>query len=381
MSEAPARRRLPKPTPAALWRVLTDIVRRAYALVLGVVIVWLTFLAARYLVNSLIRPSAAPPQVLGLPTRLTADVLATRRQAWSGVQAVPHARSPLAHYHRMDGWVQPDAFNDCTRSGCHRPLPHARRKEVRAFLNLHATSLHCGVCHLQSDDTPLSLTWYDLQTGKATDAPAALQAYELVTSAGSRQRLAAATAADQNQLARLLRTAARQADNVPALTQLAEHVAAVRPGGEAFAALVDAVRDALPRHFRGEYGAKLALRDRQSRRPVLVCPESAQAVRNYLNAVRSRTELAEDQRKLLLDAVHGARRPEPLHCTDCHRREGSLVDLAAVGYPAARREALSAQIIFQMIEHISRGQPLHLPQFIMPGAQPASAPTTQPQQP
>ncbi len=384
MADAPAQRPVPRRAPPRLRRALPEIVRRAYALALMLVIVWLTSLAVRYLIDSLFRPSATPAQVVGLPTRLTESVLQRRWGAWSGIQAAEHARSPLAHYHRLEGWIQPDAYNDCTHSGCHRPLPHAQHKEHRAFLNLHATSLHCGVCHMQSPDTPLPLTWYDLGNGQAAGAPAALQAYDLVTSAEGRQRLAAATPADQARLAELLRAAAQQADNGRALQQLADRVAAVRPGGPAFATLVDAVRDTLPRHFRGEYGSKLALRDPQRGQPLFGHPGSARAVQDYLAAVQSGKTLADDERRRLLDAVHTARRLQPRQCTDCHRSAGSLIDFAAAGYPEARRAALSRPESLQLIEaleHTTTTQPLHLPQFIAPRTEPSGAPQTPPHHP
>ncbi len=377
--QAPTR---PRPSaPRIAWRTLGDVAQRLYSVALIVVIVWLTFYAVCYLINTLFVVQPAPPQVTELPTRLTESVLETRRQAWSAVQATEHPRAPLAHYHRLEGWVRPDSFNDCTRSGCHAPLPHARRKEVRAFLNLHATSLHCGVCHMQSADTPLALTWYDLGTGKPAATPAALQAYDLVTSPEGRKRLAAATAADQSQLVKLLRTAAEQADNVRGLVHLADRVAAVRPDSEAFATLIDAARDTLPRHFRGEYGAKLALRDRQTGKPLLAHPGSVQAVQDYLSAVQAGKEFGADERGRLLDRVHAARRPQPRQCQDCHRSEGSAVDLAAVGYPAARREALATQVIFHMVEQISAGRPMHLPQFVTSAPAQSSAPATQPNRP
>src|SRR5690606_8055967 len=97
--------------------------------------------------------------------------------------------SPLAHYHRIDSWIEPDPFNDCARSGCHAPLPHARRKEVRAFLNMHATSIHCGVCHFQTDREPLNLGWYDLDHGEVRAEPAILQAYAMITNADSTARI------------------------------------------------------------------------------------------------------------------------------------------------------------------------------------------------
>lgn len=348
-----------------------ELVRRTYAVGVIALTAWLSYLAFRYLVVTLMFPTAVPLQITGIPTRMDEQLLATRRSEWTGLQANENPRTPPAHYHRIDGWIQPDLFNNCTQSGCHAPLPHARRKEVRAFLNLHTTSLHCGVCHMQSADSPLALTWYDVRTGKARGAPAAFAAYALTQRPAS-EPLEPALQAD---LAGLLRTAAEEADGVPALRQLAEHVAAVRVTSEEFQTLLDVTRKVLPQHLRGEYGAKLALCDARSDRPVLTHPGTAPAVREYLDLVRRGAVLAPAERDTLLARIHPLRRPQALHCTDCHRAPGSLVDFTRLGYPDARRDALFRPLIFQMIEHIAGGQPMHLPQFIAPDSAPTSQPT------
>ena len=362
MPESTAQPR-PRRALALSGAVVFSIMRRAYAAVLIVVIVWLTFLAVRYLFRSLIRPIAAPPQVMQLPTRLGEEVLRERREQWAALEATENARSPLAHYHRFEGWIEPDRFNDCTRSGCHLALPHARRKEVRAFLNMHAPSVHCSVCHIQSADTPLPVAWYSLANGKPCGPPAGLRAYEFVTGAEERQRLAHPTGADQARLAALLREAAEAADGAPALRDLAARVAAVRVESEAFQELVGTVRTTLPEYFRGEYGAKLALYDPQTKKPVLGFPGTAAAVKEWLE--RGST-LNPTDRAALLVRVHPLKREQALHCSDCHRQAGGLVDFAHLGYPEARRDALFRPAIFQMIEHISSGQPMHLPEFTTP---------------
>ncbi len=380
MADTPARPGHHKVRPAAVGRGLWSSVRRLYSLALILVIVWLMVLAVRYLFRSLFRTAPPPPQIVNLPTRLTEDLLKTRRQEWLAVRATEHPRSPVAHYHRLDTWIQPDRFNDCTRSGCHRPLPHTQHKEVRAFLNMHATSLHCGVCHMKSADTPLAMTWYGLDDAKASAPPAALRAYALVMSAEGRQRFARATAADQTELVGLLREAARQADGVQALEQLADHIAAVRSDSDAFRDFVEAARSLLPRHFRGEYGAKLALSDRASKRPIVGHPGTEAAVKEYLESAQHGPLIAA-ARDSLLGRVHPLRREKPLHCTDCHRQEGSLIDFAGLGYPPARREALFSPPVFQMIENIAAGRPMHLPQFIAPQASQPESPASQRRQP
>lgn len=345
------------------------ILRRIYAVIPIVVVLYLSYKAIEYLVVMLLVPYAPPPQITHIPARMTQEAWQAEPDRWLGTALTDNPRAPLRHYHHIDGWFQPDHQNDCTRSGCHGPLPHAERKETRAFLNMHATSVHCGVCHLQSEQTPLPLIWYDLDDGAATDPPALLQVHELLTSDEGRAAVANPTAEIQDRLVTLLRTAARQSDNDPDLVRLADEVYAPRYSSPQFQMAIELVAARLPLHFRGEYGAKLALRD-DSGRPILAHPGTAQAIRQYL-------VLDEDasaaQRAELLAAVHPKRRPQTLQCTDCHTPGTSLVDLSKVGYSPARVRALQTQWVFGMIEHISDGQPFVLPGFVTPNGGDASA--------
>jgi len=375
MSKAAGRQFHPGDWGRALGRLVLELVRRGYAVGIIVLVLWLSYLALRYLVNTLMFPNPAPARVVGIPTRLTEAVLKTRRTQWPGVEASQNPRSPLAHYHRLDSWIQPDQFNNCTQSGCHVPLPHAQRKEVRAFLNMHATSLHCGVCHMQSPDRPLATTWYDLATGAPSATPTVVQVYGWLVSAQGRQELAQPTAALQAKLVGLMRTAARESDNAPAFVELADRLAAERYSSPAFQRWVEEARATLPRHFRGEYGAKLALRDRASNRPVLGYSGTDPAVQAYLREAQTADAARKEQ---LLAAVHPERRVPTLHCTDCHVIAGGLLDFAAAGYPAARIQMLAQPPIFGMIEHIAAGQPFYLPGFIRPETPPTTEPAPGP---
>jgi len=346
------------------------LIPRAYALAILGVLCWLTFMAIRYLYVSLVTPATAPPQITQLPTRLDAALLETGRAEWQALAATEMPRTPPSHYHRIDGWITPDHFNDCTRSGCHSALPHTRNKAARAFLNMHATSIHCGVCHMQGDERPRPLVWYDLTDGKTTDPPAILGAYGMIQSADAGKRWAEPTAADQKTLVGLLRTAAKQARAVPALNTLADHFAAVSPGSPMFQTLLSEARDTLPRHFRGEYGAKLAVKNPATGNPILGHPNTDQAVRSYF-AQKDRAD--EQTRKRLLESVHPLRRKEALSCSDCHRTQDALVNFAGVGFPQARIDALVAPIVVKMIDHLREGSPAFtMPEFIAP-----KSPTTQ----
>lgn len=356
-------------------RFLWGAIPRAYAVAMVALISWLTWMAVSYLVSSLASDQGPPAQITGLPTRLDRSVQAASRSQFPAMDSAEFPRSPLAHYHRLDSWIQPDRFNDCTRSGCHNPMPHAKRKEVRAFLNMHATSIHCGVCHFDIAQKPRPLVWYDVETGKSAPSPAIMQAFDLLTSDTGRKWRAEPTEADQSRLVDLLRQAAGDANELPALLRLADHFAAVHPASDAFQRLIDEAAGSLPRHFRGEYGAKLAIRAEGTVSPMLAHPQTDAAVAAYL-AAKDTTDDAERER--LLKAVHPLRRETALNCTDCHCSEGSLIDFAQLGYPEARIDLLVNPIIFRMIEHIGAGRPFRLPDVVGPEPLPPPTPTTRP---
>ena len=340
-----------------------DLIPRVYAAAMVLLIGWLTYLAVSYLITSLAAGEGPPPQITALPKRLDRSIQTAARSQFRAVDAAEFPRSPLAHYHQLDNWIQPDRFNDCTRSGCHNPMPHAKRKEVRAFLNMHATSIHCGVCHFDIAESPRPLVWYDLASGRTTEKPAILEAYEMLTTESWMKRWDNPTEADQDRLVELLRDAARDANDLPALNRLATHFEAVRVESPSFERLLSEARESLPRHFRGEYGAKLAIREDKSGQPLLGHPNTASEVAEYLSRGPS---MGDAERERLLKAVHPLRREEALNCTDCHRIEESLVDFAQVGYPEARADALVSVIVFRMVEHIAAGRAFHLPDVVSP---------------
>ncbi len=366
----------------ALARVVFDILRRIYALALISLVLYLSWLAFDYLLRALVLPPRPPSQITEVPLRLDGRVLQATREEFPGLAATEHPRTPLAHYHRLDGWLQPDRLNDCTRSGCHNAMPHSRFKETRAFLNMHATSLHCGVCHFDVDQRPLPLGWYDLHSGQVVGPPALLRAYAwLIEHAPEAQPPTAPPAAtqpgqaaagsagqsytleQQREITALMRGAVRAADNEPALDQLTRHIAAVRPESEQFRQFLAVARASLPNYFRGEYGAKIAVLGGEPRGPMLAHPETAQAVQRWLERPDSLTQAQRDE---LLAAVHPLRSDTPRTCTDCHRREDGAMDFAALGYPPQRVEQLVGSVLMKAIEDIAAGRPLYLPGFISP---------------
>ena len=348
-----------------LEHLVLEIIRRVYAVGMILLVAWLSYRALWYLLGTLMFPTATPEQIVGIPKRLTEEVLKTHRASWQGLQASPNPRAPLAHYHRMDTWFQPDPYNNCTTSGCHEALPHSRNKAVRAFLNMHATTLHCAVCHMQADQTPLATVWYDLHTGKPRAAPTLLQIYAWLESDEGKKELGAPTKATQDQLLNYLRQAIFETEGEPALTILAERVNAVHYAGPEFQQIAAELHATLPLRFRGEYGVKLARRAVNGL-PILGYPDTAEAIRNYL---RDSATGDATGRNALLNTIHAANRADAVHCVDCHLGAGGAIDFPAAGYPPARVALLSQPFIFRMIENIASGQPFYLPGFVAPPPQ------------
>lgn len=338
---------------------------RLYAAIPIIVVLYLSYSAIHYLVMELMVPRKPPQQVTGIPVRLTEEVWQTQPSQFMGIQVAESPRAPLSHYHRIDGWFQPDRQNDCTRSGCHNALPHNANKEVRAFLNMHATSIHCSVCHLESSRTPLPLVWYDLADGDVASPPALLQVYGWLNSPEGAAALEAPTAAVQDRLVGLLQTAAAQSGYDPALERMVADVSAVSYASYLFVDAAERVRARLRMHLRGEYGAKLALRDPTSGQPILAHEGADEATRALL---RLDDDADPARRAELIAAAHPAQRAESLDCVACHTADHPLVDLAAVGYPPVRLAELQQGWVFRAIQHMRDGQSFVMPQFIGTGS-------------
>jgi hypothetical protein len=342
-------------------RFLREAGKRCYALILVLVVLWLSWQAIAYLVKALMLPARPPSKIVDVPTRLKLSTLMRSQSAAGAAPATPHLRTPLSHYHRLDEGFQADPLNGCTASQCHAPLPHGKNKADRAFLNMHSTSIHCGVCHVRQDQKPLPLVWYDLKTGDPRpQAPAMLQAYAWLTRT-SITGTNSFTLNDQAEIVRLLRDAANESYSDADLVSLADHLNAVRVTSAEFNRLVKVTRDALQGHFRGEYGAKLAQRDPRTQKPFLGKSGDARAERDFL---ARRNVLSDSEKKALLERIHPPRRNPTLRCKDCHRAEGSLVDLPSLGYPPARIQAISSPQVTSAIDNIVEGQSFYLPDFL-----------------
>jgi hypothetical protein len=75
------------------------------------------------------------------------------------------------HFHHIGRWYEPDRWNFCIH--CHGPIPHSRKPQLRAFLNMHNLFMSCQVCHsLQRDqDAPARFGWVGISDGRLTSNP------------------------------------------------------------------------------------------------------------------------------------------------------------------------------------------------------------------
>ena len=79
------------------------------------------------------------------------------------------------HFHHIGLDVVPDKRSACIK--CHGDLPHEKMKEVRAFLNMHASFFSCEVCHAKrpeggnSPQRPQTFKWYAKKDGMIVDQP------------------------------------------------------------------------------------------------------------------------------------------------------------------------------------------------------------------
>ncbi len=70
----------------------------------------------------------------------------------------------LYDFHKNEAKAVTDSKNLCV--SCHGDVPHDKKKEIRAFLNMHAYFMACETCHIKSE-TPGDhrYVWYNKVTG------------------------------------------------------------------------------------------------------------------------------------------------------------------------------------------------------------------------
>lgn len=71
-------------------------------------------------------------------------------------------------FHKVERTAVLDSQNLCV--SCHGDIPHYKKKETRAFLNMHAFFMACETCHIRSKSgMETKFVWYDKTTGEETE--------------------------------------------------------------------------------------------------------------------------------------------------------------------------------------------------------------------
>lgn len=340
------------------FRALGRVVVRVYALAILLVVIWTGYTAVAYLVRTVFKPTPVPPEYLTWESALAGDNAEALRAAPSGL-TLP--RAPLAHYHDVDRTLPVDTLNGCLTSGCHHPLAHRKSKELRAFANLHATFLECGLCHNADIDGAAQAIWVDLPTGRPGEPPAVLQLMKLFESEGDAVQSRPADV--HTRILGPLASAVEHSGDV-ILEHLRAQIATSEPGSPVWRHAVARLREELPNHVRGEYGVKLAPKmsewELKSLNQGLV-----EMARPYLAAAEG-----SDERKRLHAEIHKGILARPSACLSCHGGEPARLDFAALGYPPERAAALRDSSIARLMAQIQSGQPFHLPRLLEGGNAP-----------
>jgi len=267
-------------------------------------------------------------------------------------------RPPLGHYHGVDEWFEPAAFLSCTMSGCHSPLPHKERKEIRAFANLHATFMTCQMCHEENVPALMQTVWLDPSTGATTDSPPAmlqlLNLLETTDEPDDKQKFT-------SDVVTLLDQALAQTREEPLLARLNLRLRTTQPGSPVWTQAMRDLRRELPQHARGEYGFRLAPAVGEREYP---------AFHKEIESLADRYFAEENETKLdeLHAQIHAKVNPEPAGCLPCHGGEPARMDFVKAGYTQQRATELRDVEIARLMDRIMKGRPFHLPSIVLPGA-------------
>ncbi|MFQ6048312.1 MAG: hypothetical protein ACE5K7_02995 [Phycisphaerae bacterium] len=328
------------------------VVARTYALALVLVVLWALYASLAYVIGSVFTPRRVPPRFLQWAAHLEAgDLFAPRAAGVSG--RAP--RAPLGHYHAVDRWFQPDPYNGCTTAGCHSPLPHTERKDVRAFANLHATFLTCQLCHQKHPAQPVAARWVSTEDGTWCEPPALLRLLRYLELQTSQIQ------ADPERAHAVIVTLLGRAQSIardPMLECLMQRLSACDPGSPVWQVTLEQLQAELPAHARGEYGAKLAPADLQAQPRELVRNLAAKA-ETMLTATKGSR-----QYKDAWSAIHADIVARPSGCVACHGGEPPRLDFESLGYPPKRAAYLRGMPIARQIQRIQQGQKFYLPRIL-----------------
>ncbi len=355
----------PPPPPEWTAGYLTrQIMMRLYSAALLGLIFIISIASLRYLGNQLLATKVAPVEIVGVPTRLSSEALLASATPTARPQDATQIRGPLAHYHKIPPWFNNDIGNNCTTSGCHSPLPHGNRVELRAFANMHATFLDCMVCHSFSAGQAESAQWFDLTDRRPRIAPAILrlssELERLYPELASERVDLPGRRAINAKLIDLLTEASADSRQHAQLQTWLLRLQTVNIDSRLWQSVIEDMYTPVSLHVHGEYQAKIALweGDRMLGRPTQAQLDAAETFRNQGD------RLSDKQRQALLDTVHQGVSPVGVLCTPCHSAEPTLMDFGDLGYSPARVRELQGSVIINQVLSIESGQPFFMSQVL-----------------
>lgn len=327
---------------------------RIYALAILMVVVWTGYTAVAFLVRSVFKPTQVPAQFLSWQTALSSGKL----KSDASVSEVSVPRAPMEHYHGISRTLPADPGNGCTTSGCHGALAHTKRKEIRAFANLHATFLACTMCHDASIDGPTEAMWVSIETGEPSGVPAALELMKHFETDAAKMQSAPAefNAWIAESLPRISRVS-----RDPAIDYLQAEINTSEPGSPVWRHSVEQLASELPNHLRGEYGSKLAKK---------VAGDEQRRYNQHLVELAQQYRASSDsipERKKLHDEIHKGILVKPSACLACHGGEPARLNFEALGYSAQRAAALRDSALARQMQSILKGEPFYLPKLLEGG--------------
>ena len=344
------------PDSAAAGRIFGSIVKRVYSLGLFCVVTFVFLSSMQFLAELMWSGQHVPAKIVEIPRRLDQKaLLAASTAELTPGDGLPR-RAPLSHFHALPKGLQ-FIESGCSTTGCHGPLPHAERIEVRAFLNMHSTFVDCMVCHTDGTPENASVAWHDAESGDQVDQPAILAVSAML--AGKRPEDIDVNARGElsAQLGRLLQRAAddlRRQD----IRRWALEIETTHIEGELWESTFAGLQRRVSEILQGSYGHVLRLNvpdDKDDSRRALTM--------EWLAAKDGRDAARQDE---LLDRIHEGVASKGLMCTPCHAPESTLIDFGALGYPEARIRGLTESTIVDQVLSIENGRVFHLPGFLEP---------------
>ncbi|MCF7957201.1 MAG: cytochrome b/b6 domain-containing protein, partial [Phycisphaerae bacterium] len=341
-------------------QITRQIVRRGYSVVLLAVLIMIWVSSLTFLLSHLFHRQTAPTEILEIPKRLDAKTLeaAPHSLAQANASVAPMTRGPLAHFHQIPPWFQSDPTNSCTTSGCHTRLPHGKRVETRAFLNMHTTIMDCGVCHSTRTTQSLPTAWYKLESGATCETPAVLRLASFFETTDVTDPAMFSTYSKM--IIELLRDALEEAGDNEQLKGWLVHLETTNPQAKLWRDVVADISKGIQMHLHGEYNAKIAIVGRDNHRPV---PSAKQqlAIDRYLKYKEKQPVKQSDaQKKSLQDDVHQNVMPVGKLCKACHNSNLPMLDFSALGYSPKRIDFLQNSPIARKMQELPAGEVFHI---------------------